>query len=416
MSGTVIWSSVAGLTFEQAKAVAAAKGGQLFKDSNSGSEIEAAIDSGRGTNSGDEYKRLWVGAELIDGVWQWPDGSLIPTTKFGDESVNHDSDPSNDAGPVLLYSGELRSADETVFNGNGGFVSDGYVMEYQTDRVIGTEERDIVLQAGTASYIDLRGGDDAMVVSGVSALVVDLGSGNDLFEVDVPGTSTRRLTIIDGDGTDVVSGGAGSLIRASLDGDDDYFLVQEATYGAATRDIFGRNNVLSSAEIGADNVNAKQVTLGSGSDDVSGYDILIGGAGNDTLKAYERAEGGIGNDTLISVAGYRADLKGQEGDDTLQFFGDAKASGGIGADVFEFHAAGKVTINDLNTGDHIDLTRLFAGFEGGASEAFDQGYLKSTVSKGYTYIQFDQNGGGDNFTDLITLKGIFADVTDYLII
>lgn len=392
--------------------MAAAKGGALFNDA--GATVKSAVDGHRGPTSADEFARLWVGAELINGIWKWPDGSLIPTDNFGDESVNHDSDPSNDAGPVLLYDGLLRSADETVFNNNGGFVSDGYVMEYQTDRVIGTDTRDIVLNPGGATYINLMGGYDTIKTGYVP--LIDLGSGNDYFEYDMQGLEARTVTLIDGEGNDFVYSIDGVVVKATLDGDNDEFWAEQVTYGTAQQAIVGSYGGLRSNEIGLDGVLAKQVTLGSGDDRVEGFNIIIGGAGNDILTPFERGEGGSGNDTLISVAGYRADLKGQEGDDILKFFGEAKASGGTGSDLFEFHAASKVTINDLGAGDHIDLSRLFDGFEGTVSDAFAQGYLKSTVSKGYTYVSYDANGGADGLTDLITLKGVYHDVADYLII
>jgi len=413
MSGTVIWSSVAGLTFEQAKAVAAAKGGFLFNDS--GNSIQGWIENETAPDSSDDGKRLWVGAELINGVWRWPDGSIIDRLRFGDESVNFDNDPSNDAGPVLWNYGLLRSRDEPqYFNNPSEFVSEGYVMEYQTDRVVGTEEHDIVLAPGGAKSIHLMGGYD-IVRSGYAPLI-DLGSGNDYFEYDMQGLEARTVTLIDGEGNDFVYSIDGVVVKATLDGDNDEFWAEQVTYGTAKQAIVGSYGGLRSNEIGLDAVLAKQVTLGSGDDRVEGFNIIIGGAGNDILTPFERGEGGSGNDTLISVAGYRADLKGQEGDDILKFFGEAKASGGTGSDRFEFHAASKVTINDLGAEDHIDLARLFDGFEGTVSDAFAQGYLKSTVSKGYTYVSYDANGGADGLTDLITLKGVFHDVADYLII
>lgn len=428
--GLIVWSNVPGLSFNQAKAEAAAKSGVLLNDGSYDSIVWNATKGDAVPDSADTFKKLWVGAELIDGVWRWPNGDIIPTIKFGEESINSDGDPTNDAGPVLLYAGFLRAESDPVLRGNGPFVADGYVMEHLTNRVIGTDYRDIVIGSGEyavtpvgpSSYMDLAGGDDIINIRSVPASTVNLGSGNDFLQFEMGwGVSSRAFTVIDGTGSDTVSGAGGVVVRATKDGESDEFSVQEVSYAQATKSIIngylaGDPISFSSEEYGKDTLNVHQVTLGSGDDKVGHVNIIIGGAGNDILTPFERGEGGSGNDTLISVAGYRADLKGQEGDDILKFFGEAKASGGTGSDLFEFHAASKVTINDLGAGDHIDLSRLFDGFEGTVSDAFAQGYLKSTVSKGYTYVSYDANGGADGLTDLITLKGVYHDVADYLII
>jgi len=150
---------------------------------------------------------------------------------------------------------------------------------------------------------------------------------------------------------------------------------------------------------------------GSGNDTISGFQRIQGGAGNDILTPGARAEGGDGNDTLIANSSQRVDLRGEAGDDTLQFFTGATVSGGSGNDHFIFEAVAATTINDLSAGDVIDLSALL---DGSVSDAFAQGYLTSTISKGYTYCSIDRDGGGDDYTLLVTLKGQFTDISSFL--
>lgn len=344
--------------------------------------------------------RTWTGIERIGSHWF---NQGVPISKPAFSLPDWEPDPDgNGPNVAAMHADSLRFLSATK--------DDYFMLAYSYEGpAVGTPFSDgFIYGAYAPNGLKLGAGDD--VVWGGTVGKVDGGDGDDLIWVE---TATD---VVDGTGYDTVI--TSGKITPTLDGGDDALLWGwSISYAGAKAGIVNSGQGLYSIELGLDrDVQANQITLGSGDDVVSGYNVLIGGAGNDTLTPFERGEGGAGNDTLIALAGYRADLKGQDGDDILKFFGDAKASGGAGADLFEFHAPSRVTINDLGMGDHIDLSRLFDGFEGSVSDAFAQGYLKSTVSKGYTYVSYDGNGGADGLTDLVTLKGVFHDVSDYLII
>lgn len=419
-----IWSNVAGLTYEQAKAAAAARGGRLITDVSNDpnasyvSAIRQWVYDEKTPSDDDKYMNLWVGAEITSDGWRWSDGTAIAKDRFQEETVNADNDPTNDVGPVISYAGTLYPLSQLPPD-SPAFVSHGYVMDYMSSSVTGTESADYVLALGQNVSVKLLGGDDTIHYA-ITSGTIDLGSGQDqAFFDDQPGG--LPLTIIDGGGSDTVSTVYGT-IKASLDGDDDFELLAlygKVSYEKATQDISNESGYLSSAQIGNDNVQTQHLILGSGNDTVSGYDVITGGAGNDRLSAYVKAEGGKGNDTLIAdaVAGgedrVAIKLLGEDGNDTLIFRAKAEATGGAGADKFVFEAAVKATINDLGSTDRIDLSALLGDMS--VSEARAGGYFTTSVSKGYTYGRFDADGGADGFTDLFTIKGVFSNIDQYII-
>jgi Ca2+-binding RTX toxin-like protein len=169
-----------------------------------------------------------------------------------------------------------------------------------------------------------------------------------------------------------------------------------------------------SLEVGVDAIEGYQLIGGSGNDTLMNFSRITGGRGNDNITPWSYGSGGDGNDTLIageSPSG-KVTLLGDAGADTFIFrAGVAEATGGAGVDRFVFEAVMPVKINDLQAGEVIDLTALL---DVSVSDAFAGGYLKQTVLKGYTYLSIDLDGGGNDYQDLATVKGVFG-LADYIL-
>jgi Ca2+-binding RTX toxin-like protein len=120
----------------------------------------------------------------------------------------------------------------------------------------------------------------------------------------------------------------------------------------------------------------------------SGGDQLAGGGGNDTMN------GGAGNDYIY----------GGDGADVL--------TGGTGRDRFTFHKIEDRgdTITDFATGgsgDIIDVSVMAARYEW-KGDPFAQGYVRAIQSGSDTLVQVDQNGRGDGYVTMATLKNVSA--------
>lgn len=414
-----IWTNVAGLTYQQAKAAASAKGGVLITDVGGmyGSKIEQWASDGLTPSDNNRYNPVWVGAERGTDDWRWSDGSVIEKSRFVYDDVNADDDPSNDSQEVIAYGGQLYSFDPSrPWPGPGQTlqeVSTGYIMDYLTANVVGSDKADWVVDVrANVTSMKLLGGDDRMFAR-ANIKNLDLGAGNDDVIID-NFDSGAYSTVVDGEGSDQVTVALGE-IRASPDGDNDYYYAPKVSYDSATVDIVVSRGTASSSEIGYDYVDTQNLTLGSGNDTAAGYNIINGGRGDDTLTPMKRAEGGRGNDTLI--AEYvpetgRVKLLGQEGDDTFVIRANAELTGGAGSDLYIFESVGKTTINDLMSGDRIDLSTLLGDLS--PTEARNEGFFSSSVSNGYTYGYIDLDGGGDNFVEVFALKGVI-DPYGYLI-
>ncbi|PVM87124.1 calcium-binding protein [Caulobacter endophyticus] len=204
-------------------------------------------------------------------------------------------------------------------------------------------------------------------------------------------------------------------VKVPLDPAEDSILAPggKVSYEQAASPIVVTNNGVEGSQTGLDHVVAFELVGGSGDDVLSGFDRLVGGRGDDLLIAGHFASGGAGDDTLITDnSGARVRLLGDGGDDTFIIRHQVEATGGAGRDVFRFESDGWGMINDLSAGDRIDLTALFAA----KVERPWDGYLMAEISGGYTTLWFDPDGGGDAYASLITLKGVFTDLSDYLVL
>lgn len=389
----------AGVTWEQALALATKAGGVLLTDKTPIEDYWLKQLADQTDDIFYEYAQ-WTSAHHTSAGWVWGDGSAVDKAKFGEGDVNGDDDPSNDSAYVALENSSLRAVVNPVYS---------FLV---FDAVTGTEFSDHFLGSAPTKML---GGDDSF--SGYGSGTIDGGAGDDaivLLEND------PSVSVIDGLGRDYVEIQTGGVIKATLDGANDELWAEtgRVTYGAATTDItvdaiFGVGyGIVRGVQTGTDDVRANEFVAGSGNDHLAGFNRIQGGAGNDYIEARYFAEGGAGNDTLVARSDQRVDMRGGDGADTLIFYSGGSVSGGAGADTFVFQEAAQVTINDLQVGDHIDLSALLPGTIG---EAFGDDFLRVTFSKGYTYVEYDSDGGADHFMPLIGLKGYFPDVADYLI-
>lgn len=277
---------------------------------------------------------------------------------------------------------------------------------------------DDVFDEGTLGIwptLNMLGGNDyySNIKDGIvyaPAAVLRAGDGNDVVNIvgDAPSI------VLDGNGEDYVRLDHGSIF-AALDGQNDFLsnLLGRISYEGATEGLTARGGFVTSVQAGVDEVYAREFIAGSGDDVIEGFARISGGKGNDILAPMERAEGGAGDDSLIASNPFaRVELRGGAGDDSFYFWTDATVSGGAGTDRFVFQAVTQATINDLGANDRIDVSHIL---DMSITDAVENGYLQLSTSKGYTYGYIDIDGGADNLVELFAVKGVYANIADYLI-
>jgi len=233
-------------------------------------------------------------------------------------------------------------------------------------------------------------------------------------------------------------------VRSSLD----YTLganVENLTL-TGTADIDGTGNGLNNVIIGNTGINT--LTGSDGNDTLDGgvgADHMIGGAGNDTYTVdnvgdtvTEDPDAGIDtvkssvtytlganveNLTLTGTAnidGFGNNLNnrliGNSGNNKIDGGGgDDVMTGGAGHDTFYFNqvsdaGTGKNQVTDFtlgSSGDVLNVHDLLSGFTGyNGSNAFSGGYLNFQNTGGNTVVQIDADGGGGNYTTLVTLQHV----------
>ena len=302
-----------------------------------------------------------------------------------------------------------------------------YAVEYNNTSVVrGTAYADHYFgTVGANQTVYAGAGDDTYYSSGGGKIY--LGSGNDRLALQGTGPDVDYLheqyaiatTIIyDGPGNDIIEGG---VVRAAIDGDTDtFYSLTRLSYADATSDVTldyqtdgdGQGAVYIDG-YGSDLVYyLPEIVGGMGDDWLSGVALIRGGRGEDYIAPTVRGEGGDGDDTLIADASSKITLLGEAGADTFIFRSYAEATGGAGADTYIFEAGSRAKINDLRAGDLVDLSVLL---DVTISGAFAEGYLKTNIANGYTYLSYDADGAGDAWTDLATFKGVYSNLGDYLI-
>ncbi|MGZ8286342.1 MAG: beta strand repeat-containing protein [Allosphingosinicella sp.] len=282
----------------------------------------------------------------------------------------------------------------------------------------GTEGDDSLTGTPGDDTIDALGGDDA-VFGLAGGDLIDGGNGND----NLSGGDDDDV-ILGGAGFDQLSGDAGNDLLEG--GDDGDFLFG----GDGDDQMFGQagNDVLS-GESGND-----QMSGGDGNDSLEGGDgddTIVGGAGNDSLAGGEgddSVDGGDGDDFLFGGRGTDV-LSGGGGNDTIRLNNRSFASTittGTGSDSIEIAHADQgtaaITVTDFTagaggdkfqlSGDDGSLLSLLSGWDG--SNPFGaSGFLRLEQSGADTLLQWDPDGGGDDWETLVVFQSTDAgDFTD----
>lgn len=214
---------------------------------------------------------------------------------------------------------------------NAAGTSNGFVLppEAPLSGVI-MDGNHIIVNTGTGNdnvqvSVDPATGEQIVTVNGVAHrypagadVVVRAGSGNDTITV-APNTNLH-VTLLGGEGDDIIRGGGGNETILGLDGKDQ-------VYAGAGND---------------------RVSGGSGRDYIdggSGDDILSGGHGNDTVyglggndaisggEGQDYLEGGRGNDTIAGGEGNDIISGGRDNDTLRGGAGDDAIYAGRGSDV-----------------------------------------------------------------------------------
>lgn len=424
------------LTWNQAYTISLTTTGSLWKFTESAEatrQMMRDMAEASPRNNLDE-DLFWVGANRQGSSWVWTDGTTVAPSYFDPQGVNADNDPSNDSASVA-YNSILRDPNRPDQSPITAFI-----LEYFGNLSTGTQYADLFVAggAGPGQTVKMLGGDDFYIDSSdyfpniSSGGTVDGGSGNDVIAI-YDGTSTA----IDGEGQDIIEVYNGQ-IKASADGDNDIFFAPKVTYETAKIGMVVNGSIVSSSEIGTDEIPGGPNGYGAG--------LLYTGEGADTVvrwdgtKVYTRggddrifvgsesggarwADGGVGDDTIVAGHG-GGTLIGGHGDDKLSLFqwdgnGKVEMTGGSGSDRFEFGTLQASTnlrpiINDFSAKSAVQDTLDLTAFDLAATsvaDAFGKGLLSMNNSKGYTYLTVE---GGNISADLtLMLKGTFgADIHD----
>ncbi|HYJ84008.1 MAG TPA: calcium-binding protein, partial [Allosphingosinicella sp.] len=253
------------------------------------------------------------------------------------------------------------------------------------------------------------------------------------------GSPTPGLVLTGTQLNDDLSGSNGGDTIDGLDGHDSIYgragadqidggLGRDFLYGGTGDDILkgGEGDDYLTGEAGDD-----LLLTGEGDDQVQddyGSDIVLAGAGNDRLTLQRITSWG---DTVAILA--------EEGDDTLWLsqyaltystvdmgsgndtvtlgptLGTLRLTLGSGADTVVvadhgFDSRGDAVIVDFTPGeDVIDMEHFFSAFLQGwdpATNPFETGFARLVESGSDTIVQFDRNGGGDNYVAWFSLLGV----------
>lgn len=333
----------------------------------------------------------------------------------------------------------LGNAGDTL---NTSSTTGDYHLNMSIDNVEGT----IGFTAATVNEVTTLPGNDTLNGDSGNDTLYGL-SGNDTLN---GGTGDDKLyggngddILNGGDGNDQHFGGTGDDIMQGNPGADAYTFGD----GMDTLDYSGSpssvlidltagtgTGPIDSFSTGDTYLDTPEIVVGSAFDDGitgnalantffggDGGDLLTGLAGNDYLNGDAGNDILIGDD-LLNVATTGNDLLlGGEGDDRLIGGpGSDILSGGSGQDTFVYNNAGDagdgsehIMDFSLDENDKIDVSSLLTSFGlADHSTAFSAGYLQTISSGNDTILQFDADGGGDNFTTLVTLDNLVTTDTN----
>ncbi|MGZ8285657.1 MAG: M10 family metallopeptidase C-terminal domain-containing protein [Allosphingosinicella sp.] len=245
------------------------------------------------------------------------------------------------------------------------------------DVIIGTSDGDTIEGLAGADRLEGLVGDDILRGGDQNDRLLD-GEGNDTLE----GGGGDDI-ISDSYGNDSSNGGDGNDYIESIYSGNDVILGGAGNDEAIIDDIFGAHDV--QVDMGADN---DRLSL---SDYQAGTYVVAMGTGNDHIR-------------LTSMRG------------------TAQISLGTGRDVIELPEyfdwpvgpGGSIVISDFavgDAGDRLDLVdlmaRRFTNWDYSLSP-IATGHLRVLQNGANTLLQFDLDGGGDNFVTLLTLQNVSA--------
>ncbi len=266
------------------------------------------------------------------------------------------------------------------------------------DTLAGDDARNIIGGELGDDTIVGNAGDDSLSGEG-GADSINGGDGND--------------RVIGGAGIDNLSGGTGNdSIDAGTENDQVFGQAgNDVLYGGAGDDVLdgGDGNDVLEGAAGADNlIGGTGIDTVSYANSAAGVIVVMGGlslggdAFGDTMSGVEQVMGSGFNDTITGDANANT-LWGLAGDDIL--------TGGVGADVLKGGAgndtfvylgitdstvalAGKDTIVDFTTGDHIDLSVIDANSDGPGDTVFTFGTGNFTAAGEIRVVAFANNRYG----------------------
>ena len=330
-----------------------------------------------------------VGVNLVNADHSVQDAAtnVVAATTGSVLTVNQPGGPLQLSGTTLTINGTSQSDVITITEANSlNVVFDGITFVYTPAQVTtiivnGNDGNDTInvnsLLAGTALTANGGNGNDTIKVAAsvMNAITMLGGDGNDLL---VGGSGNDTLFggtgddwLNGGDGSDLLTGGVGNDVYAFDDATANQIdtVVELAGEGTdllnfaklttnVTADLTSITALATMSHrivVGGSSVqgaNFENITGGSGNDTLIGNEsnnVLTGNGGNDTLRGLggsDQLDGGDGNDTLLGGAGGDY-LIGGIGNDWLNG-GDGSniLAGGQGSDVYAFDNA---TTNQVDT-------------------------------------------------------------------
>ncbi len=320
----------------------------------------------------------------------------------------------------------------------------------------GTTGRDVMWGNNGADIIYGGDGNDVIAGGGDGDTSIDGGAGDDVIFGDSPAstytsyakflhynfgditsgaTADGNDTINGGTGSDSIYGGGGDdVIKATLDGANDFFFGNNGTFDASTGvDTLTYADESSGITVSFTNPTKGVVTDGSASDSFDQIDNFIATANADTINHSAAIIGlidaGDGNDTLNLSSFSTADtILGGNGNDTFNITSQVTVnntlSGGSGDDTFN--------VTDLTNLSSSHLTGGSTGQTNGDMLTWQNSSLETHALSGLYIVDFevfditgasgginntfkiDQAGMSGNAVNTITVVGDAGDTVNFL--
>ncbi|AOA59320.1 hypothetical protein BFG52_13780 [Acinetobacter larvae] len=328
-------------------------------------------------------------------------GELVST-----QVINAQSSASTDSTGIVNFYGLdpndtysvqlLRNINGTIDNvagvANLGGYANNTINQSWTDIKAGKANEAIILTAESDTAVN-NSQDIATGIVGTgyndhfyASLGNDHYNGGGGWEIDAAGNKTW---VADG-GLDVLDY---SKLNTNITVDMLAGTVTKVIAGVTTTDTF---------------VNIEKIIAGSGDsifNSSTANEVFSGGAGNDT---YNLAGVGGGQDTIYLALLNAADATGGNGTDVVNGFHVGQVSSDVDADIIDIHEL----LSDYNgtAGLYTDSDGVKLDY---ASSTLND-YLKVSNDGTNTSIAIDRDGGGDQFTTVLTLNGVQTDLVELL--